>query len=94
MSDIRLDRRLFLRGLGTAMAVPVLEGMLPSAALAAPVAGKARPVRMAFFMVPNGVHLQDWTPAAEGTLNELPYILQPLKNVKDKVTVLTGLTHD
>jgi hypothetical protein len=90
MSNTRLPRRTFLRGVGTLMALPMLEAMLPSSALAAP-AVKSRPTRMAFFLVPNGVHIPDWTPAAEGPLAELPYILEPLKNVKAKVNVLTGL---
>ena len=93
MINTRLSRRTVLRGVGTAIALPALEGMLPSAALASG-ASNGQPLRMAFFMVPNGVHVPDWTPKSEGALNELPYIMEPLKNVKDKVNVLTGLTHD
>jgi hypothetical protein len=38
--------------------------------------------------------MPDWTPNAEGYDFELPYVLEPLKAVKDEVLVLTGLTHD
>lgn len=90
----QLPRRTFLRGLGTAMALPALEAMLPSSVLAAPAAGKVAPKRMAFLFVPNGMNMKEWTPATEGTGYELPSILEPLKNVRDDVTILSGLTHD
>jgi hypothetical protein len=93
MMHRRLPRRTFLRGVGTAIALPTLEAMLPSSALAAPAAA-ARPLRMAFLFVPNGINMQHWTPGYDGELAELPYVLEPLKNVKHKVNVLTGLAHD
>jgi hypothetical protein len=93
MLNQRLPRRTLLRGLGTALALPALEAMLPSSVLAAPAA-KVRPVRMAFFMVPNGVNMDHWMPASEGALNQLPFILEPLESVKQKVTILSGLTQD
>ncbi len=87
-----LPRRTFLKGVGTALALPMLDAMEPVSALAAPA--KALPRRMAFFFVPNGIHIPDWTPTSEGAGLELPYILEPLAAVKDKINVLTGLTHD
>jgi Protein of unknown function (DUF1552) len=88
-----IPRRTFLRGVGTAMALPLLEAMLPLSALAQS-AKKARPNRMAFLFVPNGAHMPAWTPAAEGPGFELPSILEPLKNVRDSVMVLSGLTQN
>jgi hypothetical protein len=68
--------------------------MAPLKALAAP-ASSASPKRLAFLYVPNGVHMQDWTPAAEGRLSEsLPWILEPMKAFKDDFMVLGGLTLD
>ncbi|MFN3651360.1 MAG: DUF1552 domain-containing protein [Armatimonadota bacterium] len=93
MIDKQLPRRTFLRGMGTAMSLPLLEAMLPSSALAAPDVKKA-PQRIAFLFVPNGVHMQDWTPKTEGSLEELPFVLEPLKEIRHKVSVLTNLTHD
>jgi hypothetical protein len=49
---------------------------------------------MAFLFVPNGVNLQNWTPEREGFAFDLPYILEPLNNVRDELLVLSGLTHD
>jgi hypothetical protein len=73
------------------MALPLLEAMLPGVATAAAMA-KARPTRMAFLFVPNGMHMPDWTPTAVGNNFELPYIMQPLKNVKEYLTPITGLS--
>jgi hypothetical protein len=95
----QLDRRTLLRGLGTAVALPVLDAMAPASALAAAAAKGAakaasKPVRVAFLFVPNGMHMPDWTPTAEGANFELPYLLEPLKNVRSSLTVLTGLMQD
>jgi hypothetical protein len=82
-----------LKGLGVSLALPWLEGMLPlSAQGSATVA--AAPRRMAFFYVPNGVNMAEWTPKAEGALTKLPAVLEPLKNVQDYVQVLSGLVCD
>jgi hypothetical protein len=76
------------------MALPLLEAMLPQSVLAATPAKKA-PVRMAFFYVPNGVHLPAWHPGGQtGPLGQLPETLQPLTSAKDHLTVMTGLTCD
>ena len=54
-----LPRRLFLKRLGAAIALPALDAMTP--AFAAP-AVRTSPLRLAFTYVPNGVTLEDWTP--------------------------------
>jgi hypothetical protein len=102
-SKYELSRRTVLRGLGAAVALPLLDAMAPAggsgsmlgrlAAAAAEPAAVA-PRRMAMFFVPNGMNLDAFTPAAEGALGELPRTLKPLAAVKDKITVLTGLTQD
>ena len=88
-----IPRRRFLRGLGTAMALPMLEAMAPRARLfAAEIdAAKRLPKRMAFVYVPNGVNMPDWTPKAAGADFDLPYILEPLKPVQKNLLVLSGL---
>lgn len=90
-----LSRRTVLRGLGVTLSLPWLEAMGPLTAWAdGPAPGKAAPNRMAFLYVPNGVNMVDWTPQQEGADFELPEILKPLANVRDKLMVLTGLTAD
>lgn len=85
-----VSRRTVLRGMGVAMAVPFLEGLAPRSVLA--VSAPARPVRMAYLFVPNGVANMDaWRPSASGVLNDLPPILRPLDKVKQHLNVVTGL---
>jgi hypothetical protein len=88
-----ISRRTVLKGLGTAIGLPLLEAMLPPLSLAGS-ARKAPPPRMAFFYVPNGIHMQAWTPKELGNNFELPFALGPLANVKDHLLVLSGLALD
>jgi len=90
----RISRRTVLRGLGTAVALPWLEAMAPAAGTGAAGAAASAPKRMAFLYVPNGAHMQDWTPSKEGADFELPFILEPLKPFKDDLLVLSGLAQD
>jgi len=71
------------------MSLPLLEAMQPTARAAA---GGSAPTRMAFLYVPNGIHMQDWTPEGEGDNFKLGSILKPLEGHKDYMTVLSGLT--
>lgn len=86
-----MPRRLFLRGLGTAVALPVLDSLVPSAR-AAP--GQAFPKRLAWIYVPNGKNMADWTPAAVGENFELPTILEPLARHRRDFSVVSGLALD
>src|SRR5579862_371318 len=87
-----LPRRTFLRGAGAALALPLLDSMIP--AFTPVVKAAANPARrLGFFYVPNG-HIDDerWTPATEGAF-ELTPILQSLAPVHDQTIVITGLAH-
>ncbi len=90
----KISRRTVLRGLGASVALPLLESMAPRTLLAAAGSPPPVPARLAFVFVPNGIHMPDWTPKAEGALKDLPSILQPLNAVKQHVNVYTGLAHD
>ena len=86
-----LDRRTFLRGVGTAVSLPFLDAMVP--AFAAAHAAKA-PLRMAFVYVPNGIMMRDWNPSYEGKLGELPRVLKSLEPYKNDILMLGNLTHN
>ena len=58
----RVSRRAILRGLGAAVSLPLLDAMVP--ALQRPAYGA--PMRLAFIYVPNGILMNQWTPAAVG----------------------------
>lgn len=92
LTRTHLPRRSFLRGLGTVVALPMLDAMTPALARAAETA--ARPTRLLFTYVPNGVTMADWTPTAAGRDFELTRILQPLAPYKDRMLVLSGLAHN
>ena len=86
-----LARRTFLRGMGTAIALPFLDAMAPALSM-----GKTTkpPVRMAFVYVPNGIMMNGWNPEYEGTLGELPRILKPLEPYRKDITLFGNLTHN
>jgi hypothetical protein len=87
-----LSRRQVLRGAGASIALPWLEAMgLPALWAAGSGAPGAAPRRMAFLYVPNGVHMQDWTPKEVGSGFQLPPTLQSLAPFRDDLLVLTGL---
>jgi hypothetical protein len=94
MAQALISRRTVLRGLGAMVALPWLEAMAPLTVLASAPAAASAPNRLAFLYVPNGVHMPDWKPAADGALSELPATLKPLAPVKDELLVISGLTDD
>src|SRR5262245_45043952 len=91
----QLSRRTVLRGVGAAMALPLLDAMMPcsvvSRAAAAETTASAR--RLMFIYVPNGAVMKHWTPATEGIEYELPQILEPLAPHRQDLMVLSGLAH-
>jgi hypothetical protein len=85
-----LPRRLFLRGMGASVALPLLDAMVPAATALA--ATPARPVRrLGFIYVPMGAHMPEWTPQGTGKLTQLSPTLHSLAPVMDQLTVLTNL---
>jgi hypothetical protein len=83
-----LDRRTFLRGAGAALTLPLLDAMSPALGHAAET---ARPIRLAFIEVPNGIMMDKWTPPSEGAGFGLTPILEPLAPFRDRMLVLSGL---
>jgi hypothetical protein len=84
-----LSRRAVLRGAGAALALPMLDAMIPALAVAAPET--VRPIRLSFIEVPNGIMMDKWTPAKEGADFELTPVLEPLATFRDRMLVLSGL---
>jgi hypothetical protein len=86
-----ISRRTMLRGVGTAIALPLLDAMVPAFASAA----STSPVRR-FGVVyhPNGVIYDQWLPKGVGTDFELSPTLKGLEPFKDQLIVVTGLFSD
>ncbi len=90
ITKMSLPRRTVLRGLGTALALPLLDAMVPAASALARTAAKPRR-RFGVVYVPNGIAMEYWTPAEEGRGFSMTPILQPLADFKDQMTVVSGL---
>jgi len=86
-----LSRRTVLRGLGTAVALPLLDAMVP--ALTAVQKTAAAPVRrLGVVYHPNGVIYENWLPQGTGRDFTLSPILEPLEPFKSQMIVLTNLS--
>jgi hypothetical protein len=81
---------MLLRGLGTAVALPLLDSMVP-ALNASKGAASGAPVRLGFVYVPNGIIPAAWTPTAEGANWEFNRTMKPIEPFRDQLTVVSGL---
>jgi hypothetical protein len=83
-----IQRRTFLRGAGAALALPLLDAMVP--ALATTGAAK-QPLRMGYIYLPTGRHMEEWLPKTVGAGYEMPPTLAPLAKFREDFLVLSGL---
>jgi hypothetical protein len=83
-----IARRTFLRGVGTTLALPLLDGMIPAFAAGS---DPAQAVRILFMYGPNGRIMKNWTPTIEGSGWEMTPTLKPLAPFRDQMLVLSGL---
>jgi hypothetical protein len=89
ITKLSLNRRTFLRGAGTVVALPFLDAMVPALS-AAPTA----PRRLGFVYVPNGMFLPNFHPEGPGgTAYQMTPILKPLEALREQVVVVTGLSN-
>jgi Protein of unknown function (DUF1552) len=90
-----LSRRSLLRGVGTALALPFLDAMVPAFTRAATTA--AAPTRLAFLYVPNGIVMGEWTPRTGSGVGEwaipaeLPRITSAIAPHRKDLLILSGL---
>ena len=86
-----IPRRTFLHGIGAALALPLLDGMVP--AFAGPAATVMKPMkRLSYIYVPNGIMMDKWTPETVGPLPaQFSPVLNELSAFRDQMLVLSGL---
>src|SRR5467141_2256705 len=85
-----ISRRAVLRGMGAALALPLLDGMVP--VLSAQGKTQAKPVnRLGVMYVPNGMIMNKWTPVLDGAAFELSPTLSSLAPYRDQLLVLSNL---
>lgn len=84
-----LSRRHLLRGVGAAVALPLLESMLP----AAMAQGAATPKsRLACIYIAHGAVMNRWTPASVGRGFDFPATLQSLEPFRERLNVISDMT--
>jgi hypothetical protein len=89
MTGKAISRRMVLRGLGSAVALPFLDAMAPASLYGRAAAKAVR--RFQTFYVPNGMAMEYWKPRGEGSAFELSPILEPLGPLRNKTLVLSGI---
>src|SRR6202046_2689322 len=91
-----LSRRTVLRGLGVSMALPFLDSMVPAQTALKKTAAVTRPRLCCIEMVHgsagstvDGSNKHYWSPEKEGADFEMTQILEPLKDYRDYLTVIS-----
>jgi Protein of unknown function (DUF1552) len=87
-----ISRRTLLRGIGTTLALPLLDGMVPALTALAKT-GATPPTRFGAIYVPMGMIMENWTPKTTGAGFDLTPIMQPLAPFKNQLTVVSGLNN-
>jgi hypothetical protein len=92
ISKKHLSRRTALRALGTTIALPLLDAMIPAATSLAQTAAAARP-RFSFIYIPHGATMDLWTPKTVGKDFEFSPILKVMEPYRNSLNVISNLAH-
>ena len=84
-----ISRREMLRGAGAAVALPMLDSMMP--AFSARAATTALVNRFGVVYVPNGMIMENYLPAKEGRDYEITPTLGALQSFREHFQILSGL---
>src|SRR5580693_3866202 len=90
ITKLSLPRRTFLRGVGAALGLPLLESMMPALTAMAKTAASPK-LRLGFVYIPHGVIMDEWTPKSGGAGFEFTPILEPLEPFRQATTVISNL---
>ena len=85
-----IPRRTVLKGAGAALALPLLEAMVPAATALAQTAARPKP-RFVGCFVPHGMAPGYWVPEKEGTDFDFKFCFRPLEPFREYVTLTSGL---
>jgi hypothetical protein len=85
-----LSRRTVLKGAGAAIALPLLDAMIPAGTALANTPAAIKP-RLGYVYFPHGAVQKFWTPEGTGTDFKFSRILKPLEEMRPYVTVVTNL---
>ena len=87
-----ISRRTILRGIGTAVSLPLLDAMVPAHTALGQTAA-APQIRLGLCFMPHGAVMANWTPVGEGTDMKLSRTLASLEPFRDQVVVVSNLAH-
>jgi hypothetical protein len=90
LTNKKLPRRTFLRGMGATIAVPFLESMLPARGATAAEA-KALPTRFVGAFVPHGAAPGYWVPESTQAGFKFPFIYEPLEPFRKQTIITSGM---
>ena len=86
-----LSRRTFLQGtFGAAMALPLLDAMVPALTAQGKTAART-PFRFGAIYMPNGVYPDTWHPTTEGANFEFKPVMQPLEPFRDQLVTISKM---
>jgi hypothetical protein len=91
LSQKHISRRTILKGVGAAIALPLLDAMSPASKAWAKTAAGSAPKRFAFVGFPHGAIMDRWSPKEVGSGYEMSTILQPLEALRPHLTIVSGL---
>jgi len=93
ISKKHLSRRTLLRGAGTAVALPLLESMIPASTALAKTAAVPKMPRLGCIYIPHGATMAYWTPTKTGKDFEYTPILKPLEEYRRYMNIISGLAN-
>jgi hypothetical protein len=91
ISKKHVSRRTILKGIGSSIALPLLDAMNPAATAWAQTAAGSTPKRFAFVGFPHGAIMNRWSPVQTGSDYEMSPILEPLTPFRQHLTIVSGL---
>ncbi len=90
ISKKHLNRRMLLKGAGVAIALPLLDAMVPAVTAQSATAARAK-LRFGSVYVPNGIYPPDWHPEKLGADFEFKRVMKPIESNRKYVTTISGL---
>jgi len=85
-----MPRRAVLKGMGASISLPLMDAMMTTAKAEEALTARKR---LQVIYTPNGMMMENWTPASMGKDYVVSPILKPLEPYREKFTVFTGLSH-
>lgn len=92
ISKKHVARRTFLRGLGTAISLPLLDAMVPAHTALAQTAASPQ-LKLGLCFIPHGAVIANWTPIGDGTDFKISRTLKPVEPFRDQLVVVSNLAH-